>query len=60
MADTEIVFTRQGDDGKTLERVAHTPAEAVKLRFDGWREKKSAASSKTAAKAADSGDKTAK
>ncbi len=40
MAETPIVFTRDDDTGKTLERTAHTAAEAVKLRFDGWREKR--------------------
>jgi hypothetical protein len=41
MADTEKprVFTRTRErDGKTLQRLAHSPAEVVKFTFDGWQE----------------------
>lgn len=41
MADTEKprVFTRVRErDGKTLQRLAHSPAEVVKFQFDGWTE----------------------
>ncbi len=34
-----IGFTRTDPDGSVREKLAYTPAEAVKLRFDGWREK---------------------
>lgn len=33
-----ITFTRKGEDGKDKTRLAYTPAEVVKLRFDGWTE----------------------
>lgn len=53
MADpTETVYTRTGDDGKTLERTAYTAADVVQLEFDGWVKKtgrlaKAAAEAKT-------------
>jgi hypothetical protein len=48
-----ITFTRT-TDGKSEHRLAHTPAEAVKLRFDGWVEKPAKTS------AADAGTKSTK
>lgn len=36
-------------DGKTETRLAHTPADAVKFRFEGWREVADEAKTKTAA-----------
>lgn len=39
------------ETGKTQERVAYSPAEAVKFRFDGWTEQ-------TADKPADAGTAT--
>ncbi len=33
-----ITFTRKGEDGRTHTRIAYTPAEAVQMRFDGWKE----------------------
>ncbi len=33
-----IKFTRTDDDGNPRTRYAHTAADAVKLRFDGWTE----------------------
>jgi hypothetical protein len=53
-----IKFTRNDDEGKSRTRYAHTPAEAVKLRYDGWTETdKPKANKATSAKA--SGDKSA-
>ena len=43
------VFVRKDDAGKEIERVAYTPSDMVKLRFDGWTEKKTP--KKTAAEA---------
>ncbi len=56
-----ITFTRTDDQGKPRTRIAYTPAEAVKLRFDGWTEGGPAPKSSTAA-AADkpAADKSAK
>ncbi len=34
-------------DGKQVERVAHSAAQAVKFRFDGWREKPATRPAKT-------------
>lgn len=45
-----VTFTKSDERGEhTL--TAHTPAEVVKLRFDGWKEQKAstASSTKTAA-----------
>lgn len=36
---TPLIFTKPGD-GRTHRRTASTAAEAVKLRFDGWKEEK--------------------
>lgn len=35
-------FTRTDDDGTEHELTATSAADAVRLRFDGWREQKSA------------------
>ncbi len=29
-------WVKYADDGRRMERVAYSPADAVKLRFDGW------------------------
>ncbi len=50
MSDNGTVFTRTDSDGKTHELTAYSPADHVKLRFDGWREK--AKPTKSASKAA--------
>lgn len=39
MSTSTTTFTKV-IDGKVRTRDAHTPAEAVKLRFDGWTEQK--------------------
>lgn len=49
-------FTRTKPDGTKQTRVAHTPAEAVKLRFEGWKEVTDAARSKQAREAAKPAD----
>lgn len=41
-------FTRKGPDGKTQTRIAHSPAEAVQLRFAGWKEATDEAKNKQA------------
>ncbi len=41
-------FTRT-ENGRTRTRVAHTPAEAVRLRFDGWTELEAAPPPRTPA-----------
>ncbi len=47
-----ITFTRTDDTGKPRTRIAYTPAEAVKLRFDGWTEVGPVTAPKLAAPAA--------
>jgi hypothetical protein len=37
-----IVFERTAEDGTKQELVATSPADEVRLRFDGWTEKKGA------------------
>lgn len=53
-----ITFTRKDDAGKDRTRIAYTPAEAVKLRFDGWIEQTSGAANST--KPSGTAEKTAK
>lgn len=36
---TPVTFTRTGEDGKDRELIANSPADAVRLKFDGWTEK---------------------
>jgi hypothetical protein len=57
MSDTYTpkTFTRE-IDGKPVEKIAATPADAVRLEFDGWREK---TTTRAATKAASTGDKPA-
>lgn len=56
--DTEfqpVTFTKTDDRGDhTL--TAHTPAEAVKLRFDGWKEQKATSTKAAAAGPSKAGD----
>lgn len=47
MPNTTTTFTRKGPGGQELKRVAHSAAEAVKLRFDGWTEVKPTAAAAT-------------
>lgn len=44
MADafTPIVFERTAEDGTKQELVATNPSDEVRLRFDGWTEKRAA------------------
>ncbi len=53
-----ITFTRNDDAGNTRTRIAYTPAEAVKLRFDGWTEQ--AANSTNSTKTSGTAEKPAK
>lgn len=43
---TPTVFERVGEDGVKHELLASNPADAVRLRFDGWTEKKATAAAK--------------
>lgn len=52
-----ITFTRKGDDGKDKTRIAYTPAEVVKLRFDGWSEQPSGSSNSTKSSGSDKSSK---
>jgi len=54
-----ITFTRNDDGGKPRTRLAYTPAEAVKLRFDGWTEQP-AGGSANSTKSSGTAEKTAK
>jgi hypothetical protein len=54
----QSVFTKTVN-GKSVERVAHTPADAVKLRFEGWVEKARPAKTAAAATEADGKGRTA-
>lgn len=51
MADefTPTVFERTGEDGTKHELLATTPSDAIRLRFDGWTEKKGASKKNVAA-----------
>lgn len=49
-----ITFTRKRGDGSTATRVAHSQAEAVSLRFEGWTETKTAAAGTRPPRATDS------
>ncbi len=33
-----IAFTRKDENGREHTRIAYTPAEAVRMRFDGWKQ----------------------
>lgn len=48
MADdfTPIVFERTAEDGSNQELLATNPSDVVRLRFDGWTEKKAPAAAK--------------
>ncbi len=37
-----VTFSKKGSDGQDHEVVANSPADVVRLRFDGWREKRAA------------------
>lgn len=54
-----ITFTRKDGEGNDRTRLAYTPAEAVKLRFDGWTEQ-AAGGSTNSAKSSGTAEKTAK
>ncbi len=43
---TPIVFERTGEDGVKHELLATNPADAVRLKFDGWTAKKTTAAAK--------------
>lgn len=49
---TPIVFERIAEDGTKQELLANNPSDEVRLRFDGWAEKKSTAASRKTTPAA--------
>jgi hypothetical protein len=54
-----ITFTRKDEGGNDRTRLAYTPADVVKLRFDGWTEQP-AGGSTSSTKSSGTAEKTAK
>lgn len=50
MSNEGTVFVRKDADGNEIERIAYTPTDLVKFRFDGWSEKAKPAKKAAAAK----------
>lgn len=47
---TPVTFTRTGEDGRDRELVANSPADAVRLRFEGWTEKPASSRAKASSR----------
>lgn len=47
-----VTFVKTGDDGEERELTASTPADAVRLKFDGWRAKTAKAPARAGARPA--------